>query len=466
MIGNRMRPPMETIVYHRNKKSKDRVSVVSSKQSGASDTDFDQENEDFIAEFLTHQALDQLERDAGVVVEKEEEEEEDNGSGSGSGGQKKPAPKRRNYVQRIILGTCLISLLSTIVYLGRFAMVIFVTWIYLTALHELLSIGFVVFNFKNSRSVKRLGWAYVLVTLYFNFGLMVERRLPVLKAGSPLVSFVMSNHLVIVMVAYATVTTLYLRKSEAKELTNRLSLLAYIILGLLVWTGALNHIENTLDGMIWFVYPVSLSVFNDIMAYAIGQFMGRTPLIELSPKKTWEGFIGSAFSTLIFSFYLASVMGSSLHLTCPVEFAFDANNQLYLKECQPRPLFQPRLQTFTAPRPFDAIFPAVQVTMSAFQWHGFMISLFVSFLSPFGGFFASGFKRAFKIKDFGRLIPGHGGFNDRFDCNMYTAFFTIAYMNTFIQGPGPSKIYNQFLHLSAQDQADFLGKVKAQFLST
>ena len=253
-----------TTVYHR-KKSKDRVSAVV-KQSGASDTDFDQENEDFIAEFLTHQALDQFERDAGVVVEKEED--------NGGSGQKKPAPKWRNYVQRIVLGTCLISLLSTIVYLGRFAMVIFVTWIYLTALHELLSIGFVVFNFKNSRSVKRLGWAYVLVTLYFNFGLMVERRLPVLKAGSPLVNLMLSNHLVIVMVAYATVTTLYLRKTEAKELTNRLSLLAYILLGLLVWTGALNHIENTLDGMIWFVYPVSLSVFNDIMAYAIGQFMG------------------------------------------------------------------------------------------------------------------------------------------------------------------------------------------------
>ena len=35
-----------------------------------------------------------------------------------------------------------------------------------------------------------------------------------------------------------------------------------------------------------------------------------------------------------------------------------------------------------------------------------------------GGFFASGFKRAFKMKDFGDTIPGHGGITDRFDCQV------------------------------------------------
>ena len=285
-----------------------------------------------------------------------------------------------------------------------------------------------------------------------------------MTVATPLIRFLHDNHYLIALFAYVAVISLYLYKTDAKTLTNRLSLLAYILLGLLVWTAGLYHLENTLDGMIWFVYPVSLSVFNDIMAYAIGHFMGRTPLIELSPKKTWEGFLGSAFSTMIFSFYLASAMGSSIHLTCPVEFSYDVNNQLYLKECEPRPLFQKELYKFSAPQPFESLLPALEINMSPFQYHGFFISLFVSFLSPFGGFFASGFKRAFKIKDFGRLIPGHGGFNDRFDCNMYTAYFTIAYMNTFIQGPGPSKIYNQFLHMNAQDQAEFLNRVQASFL--
>ena len=35
-----------------------------------------------------------------------------------------------------------------------------------------------------------------------------------------------------------------------------------------------------------------------------------------------------------------------------------------------------------------------------------------------GGFFASGFKRAFELKDFGDTIPGHGGITDRFDCQV------------------------------------------------
>jgi phosphatidate cytidylyltransferase len=48
--------------------------------------------------------------------------------------------------------------------------------------------------------------------------------------------------------------------------------------------------------------------------------------------------------------------------------------------------------------------------------HAFAIATFACLVSPFGGFFASGVKRAFKIKDFGDTIPGHGGLTDRFDC--------------------------------------------------
>lgn len=40
-------------------------------------------------------------------------------------------------------------------------------------------------------------------------------------------------------------------------------------------------------------------VINDVMAYVFGFFFGRTPLIKLSPKKTWEGFVGGGFSTVV-----------------------------------------------------------------------------------------------------------------------------------------------------------------------
>ena len=49
-----------------------------------------------------------------------------------------------------------------------------------------------------------------------------------------------------------------------------------------------------------------------------------------------------------------------------------------------------------------------------------------------GGFFASGLKRTFKIKDFGDSIPGHGGITDRFDCQFIMGFFTFMYYSSFI----------------------------------
>jgi phosphatidate cytidylyltransferase len=56
------------------------------------------------------------------------------------------------------------------------------------------------------------------------------------------------------------------------------------------------------------------------------------------------------------------------------------------------------------------------LSYAPFQIHAVVMAVFASLFAPFGGFFASGFKRAFKIKDFGHSIPGHGGMTDRMDC--------------------------------------------------
>lgn len=50
-----------------------------------------------------------------------------------------------------------------------------------------------------------------------------------------------------------------------------------------------------------FIFPCLLVITNDIMAYVFGYFLGKTKLIELSPKKTWEGFVGGCLSTLVFA---------------------------------------------------------------------------------------------------------------------------------------------------------------------
>lgn len=66
------------------------------------------------------------------------------------------------------------------------------------------------------------------------------------------------------------------------------------------------------------------------------------------------------------------------------------------------------------------------------QFHTLVLATFASLIAPFGGFFASGLKRTFKIKDFGDSIPGHGGMTDRMDCQFIMGFFAYMYYHSFI----------------------------------
>ena len=84
-------------------------------------------------------------------------------------------------------------------------------------------------------------------------------------------------------------------------------------------------------------------------------------------------------------------------------------------DCDPNPVFVPK--TYSLPHLF---FLGEDTTLSfsvaPMQFHTLALATFASLIAPFGGFFASGLKRTFKIKDFGQSIPGHGGMTDRMDC--------------------------------------------------
>lgn len=75
-----------------------------------------------------------------------------------------------------------------------------------------------------------------------------------------------------------------------------------IIACVLVVSQTTAVIMNIYDGIIWLLLPASLVIVNDCSAYIFGVFFGKTPLIQLSPNKTLEGFIGGLISTIFWAY--------------------------------------------------------------------------------------------------------------------------------------------------------------------
>lgn len=130
-------------------------------------------------------------------------------------------------------------------------------------------------------------------------------------------------------------------------------------------------------GIMTFLLSLLIPMCTDIFAYIVGKWIGRTPLIpKISPKKTVEGLLGGViFSTVLSALYI--------HF-----FIVDVTGKL-------------------------AYFVVLAVCFSV--------------LSQFGDFAASKIKRELGIKDYGDLIPGHGGVMDRFDSYLlvFPPFFAL-----------------------------------------
>ncbi|MFZ1264494.1 MAG: phosphatidate cytidylyltransferase, partial [Chitinophagaceae bacterium] len=117
---------------------------------------------------------------------------------------------------------------------------------------------------------------------------------------------------------------------------------------------------------------------NDTMAYIVGSLIGKTPLSKVSPKKTWEGTIGGV---------ILSVLTAGL-------VAWGVN--------------------------FDIALFSVIAALSAIS-------------GTFGDLFESKLKRMAGVKDSGSLMPGHGGFLDRFDSLLIATPIVWLYIRLFIK---------------------------------
>nr|WP_272879039.1 phosphatidate cytidylyltransferase [Clostridium sp. Cult2] len=150
------------------------------------------------------------------------------------------------------------------------------------------------------------------------------------------------------------------------------------LFGILYIPFLLQHIIY-LDGTIyiWLVFIIAWGT--DTFAYLSGSLIGKTKLCpKLSPKKTVEGSIGGILGAILLTLIFVKYFGVS-------------------------PL-----------------------------WKFILLPLLGSIIAQLGDLNASKIKRLTGIKDFGFIMPGHGGVLDRFDSILFTAPFVYYFVTFFL----------------------------------
>ncbi|GLU18189.1 hypothetical protein SLE2022_345020 [Rubroshorea leprosula] len=356
----------------------------------------------------------------------------------------------------------LIRAYSTLWMIGGFAFIVYMGHLYITAMVVVIQIFMAreLFNLlrkahedRHLPGFRQLNWHFFFTAMLFVYGRLLSQRLVNTVTSDKflyqLVSSLIKYHMVACYFLYIAGFMWFILTLKKKMYKYQFGQYAWThMILIVVFTQSSFTVANIFEGIFWFLLPASLIVINDIFAYIFGFFFGRTPLIKLSPKKTWEGFIGASVTTIISAFVLANILGRYRWLTCPRKDL--STGWLH---CDPGPLFKP--EHFTLPGWVPLWFPRKEISVLPVQWHALLLGLFASIIAPFGGFFASGFKRAFKIKDFGDSIPGHGGITDRMDCQMVMAVFAYIYHQSFIvpQSISVELILDQILtNLSFEEQ--------------
>ncbi|MBQ3134398.1 MAG: phosphatidate cytidylyltransferase [Oscillospiraceae bacterium] len=140
-----------------------------------------------------------------------------------------------------------------------------------------------------------------------------------------------------------------------------------------VFFSSLIQLRMEENGSFKVLLPVVVAILTDTGAYFVGMFLGKHRGITLvSPKKSAEGFVGGLLSGVVFMLCYGVVLQQCFH---------------------------------------------VQVSMPVMALYGFVGSL----VTILGDLSFSLIKRQVGIKDYGHLLPGHGGMLDRFDSTIFAA---------------------------------------------
>ncbi|KAL2156791.1 hypothetical protein VTH82DRAFT_1537 [Thermothelomyces myriococcoides] len=338
--------------------------------------------------------------------------------------------KKANFITRTLWTFVMIGGFFTALFMGHVYVLVIITAVQIVSFKEVIAIANVPSRARDLRSTKSLNWYWLATTMYFLYGESVVYYLKHIVLVDRVLLPLATHHRFISFILYVFGFVFFVGSLKTGHLKFQFSQFAWTHMALfLIVVQAHFIMNNVLEGMIWFFLPAALVITNDIFAYICGITFGRTQLIKLSPKKTVEGFVGAWIMTVLFGIILTNLLLRSKYFICPAT-NLGANIFSGLN-CDPNPVFLPR--TYSTPQLF--FLPpnyTISITMSPMQIHTFFWASFASLIAPFGGFFASGLKRTFKIKDFGDSIPGHGGMTDRMDCQFIMGLFAFIYYHTFI----------------------------------
>ena len=137
--------------------------------------------------------------------------------------------------------------------------------------------------------------------------------------------------------------------------------------------------------LIIFLYVILICIATDIGGYIFGRVFKGPKLIKISPNKTYSGMLGSFILSIIIGYF----------------FINEFTNYFYY-----------------------------HLEISSNHVSSLFLSLIVSTISQFGDLIISYFKRLNKIKDTGKILPGHGGLLDRVDGMLFSIPF--VYLLTLI----------------------------------
>ena len=154
-------------------------------------------------------------------------------------------------------------------------------------------------------------------------------------------------------------------KDKKKNFTKNLTIFIGGLYLFIFFISAYNLRGDNLESSVFFLLIISICICSDIGGYLFGKIIGGVKLTKISPNKTVSGSLGSLFLSTF-------------------------------------PIYLFNFQTIV-----DLNF-VISLTNISF-------CLFISIVSQLGDLLISYFKRLNKVKDTGKILPGHGGLLDRID---------------------------------------------------